>query len=112
MPCQVCHLHQAKISLQAQATDLEEALSKLPVETSYCARQELAILDAVKPRYKPGKTDQAAKCPNTIHPTVKTAGFGDIPLSWLIAKLVPSHFDYCDHFASYAGVVPRNNQRR
>ena len=89
---------------------LEGALSNLPVETSYCARQELAVLDAVDAQIK--NLEKRIKQQNAQTPSIQLLktlpGFGDI-LSIVVDCEVGSisRFDYCDHFASYAGVVPK-----
>ena len=91
---------------------LEGALTSLPKETSYCASQELAVLDAVEAQIK--NLEKRIKQQNAQTPSIQLLktlpGFGDI-LSIVVDCEVGSisRFAYCDHFASYAGVVPKEH---
>jgi transposase len=113
------HATLAKYAIRIEAEDifagqgrraLEGALSSLPAETSYCTRQELTILDAVEAQIR--SLEKRIKQQNARTPSsqlLKTLpGFGDI-LAIVVDCEVGSisRFDFCDHLASYAGVVPK-----
>ncbi len=115
------HATLAKYAIQLDAEDifvgrgrqaLEEALSRLPTETSYCTQQELAVLDAVETQSH--ILEKRIKQQNAQTPSIQLLktlpGFGDI-LAIVVDCEVGSinRFDYCDHFASYAGVVPKEH---
>jgi transposase len=113
------HATLAKYAIHIEAEDifagtgrqaLEGALTSLPTETSYCASQELAILDAVEAQIK--NLEKRIKQQNDQTPSIQLLktlpGIGDI-LAIVVDCEVGSisRFAYCDHFASYAGVVPK-----
>ena len=89
---------------------LEKALVRLPSETSYCLGRELELLDDVEAQVH--SMDKRIKNQNTLTNTIQLLktlpGFGDILAIVVDCELGSiSRFDCCDHFASYAGVVPK-----
>ncbi len=113
------HATLAKYAIQLEAEDifvgkgrlaLENALSNLPTETRYCTQQELEILDGVETQIhaleKRIKQQNAQTLSIQLLKTLP--GFGDI-LTIVVDCEVGDirRFSYCDHFASYAGVVPK-----
>ncbi len=115
------HATLAKYAIQLDAEDifagrgrqaLEKALSKLPTETSFCTKQELTVLDAVETQIH--SLEKRIKQQNAQTPSIQLLktlpGFGDI-LAIVVDCEVGSisRFDYCEHFASYAGVVPKEH---
>jgi transposase len=91
---------------------LIEALSSLPAETRYCTTQELAVLEAVEAQIE--GLEKRIKQQNAQTPSIQLLktlpGLGDI-LAIVVDCEVGSisRFDYCDHFASYVGVVPKEH---
>jgi transposase len=113
------HATLAKYAIRLEADDifvgrgrkaLEETLSRLPPETRYCTQQELAILDGVETQIK--NLEKRIKQQNAQTPSIQLLktlpGFGDI-LAIVVDREIGSiaRFDACDHLASYAGVVPK-----
>jgi transposase len=90
--------------------DLEMAISRLPTETAFCFRQELAVLDNLESQIKElekrirSRNKRSRECE-----IIKTLpGMGDI-LALVVECEMGSieRFGSCEHFASYAGVVPK-----
>jgi transposase len=115
------HATLAKYAIRIEAEDifvgqgrraLEETLTRLPVETAYCVRQELDLLDALMSQVR--SMDNRIKQQNALTPSIQLLktlpGLGDI-LAIVVDCEVGSisRFDSCDHFASYAGVVPKEH---
>ncbi len=113
------HATLAKYAVQIDAKDifvgdgrraLDEALSRLPTETRYCTEQELEVLDSIEEQIK--ILEKRIKQQNAQTPSIQLLkslpGFGDI-LAIVVDCEVGDigRFDYCEHFASYAGVVPK-----
>lgn len=90
--------------------DMEAAIAHLPTETAYCFQQELAVLDNLEAQIK--ELEKHIRSRNKQSPTcslIKTLpGFGDI-LALVVDCEAGSmeRFPSCEHFASYAGVVPK-----
>ena len=90
--------------------DLEAAVAQLPSETAFCFQQELAVLSSLEEQIK--ELEKHIRQQNKQSPSctlLKTLpGVGDI-LAQVIDCEVGSieRFASCEHFASYAGVVPK-----
>jgi transposase len=103
-------IDQADIFAGQGRKDLEAAVTQLPLETAFCFQQELAVLDSLEEQIK--ELEKRIRQQNKQSPAcmlLKTLpGVGDI-LALVIECEMGSveRFASCEHFASYAGVVPR-----